>query len=68
MRRKVCIVSFRTRLIDHDNLWIKHYLDALTEAGILFDDSERFCKVEVQQTQVDDPALERTEITIEPMP
>ena len=64
-RRLVRITSFRVRLADERNLWDKHYVDALVEAGILFDDSPQFCKVEVSQQKVDGKQLERTEITIE---
>jgi hypothetical protein len=66
-RRLVRITSFRLRLCDERNLWDKHFVDALVEAGIIFDDSPEFCQIEVKQEEVKDWRLERTEITIEPI-
>lgn len=48
-RRLVRFTSCRLRLADQPNLWIKHYLDSLVEAGILVDDSPRWVEVEVLQ-------------------
>lgn len=64
VRCLVRFTSYRTRLCDERNLWDKHFTDALVEAGLLFDDSPTWCKVEVAQVQVKDKSLERTEITV----
>lgn len=64
VRRLVRYKSYRTRLCDERNLWDKHFTDALVEAGILFDDSPAWCQIEVEQIQVKDKAMERTEIEV----
>jgi hypothetical protein len=62
--RVVRIKSFRTRLADERNLYDKYITDALVTAGILRDDSPKWCKVEVSQIRVGIKADERTEIEI----
>jgi len=64
----VRITSFRVRLLDTRNLWDKHFVDALVESQILFDDSPKHAQIEVDQIKVSDPSLERTEIVIEKLP
>jgi hypothetical protein len=64
IRRHVLVESYRFRLIDSDNLCAKFFVDALVKAGILFDDSEKFCQIEVRQIKVNDRRCERTEITV----
>ena len=64
-RRLVRIASFRVKLADYDNVYIKDVLDALKESGAIFDDAQAWCKTEVTQCVVPSSNLERTEITIE---
>jgi hypothetical protein len=68
IRRLVRITSFRTRECDERNLFDKYATDALVHAGILFDDSPRWCKVEVEQKPVAHKWEERTEIEITELP
>src|SRR3954462_8695061 len=51
-RCSVRVTSLRRRLIDQDNVWVKHHLDALCEAGILVDDGPNWCQLEVHQVKV----------------
>jgi hypothetical protein len=46
------ITSFRRRLCDERNLYDKHFVDALKEAGCFVDDSPDYVKVEVSQQEV----------------
>lgn len=64
VRRLVRVKSFRRKLCDERNLHEKVFVDSLTQAGILIDDSPQWAKIEVSQELVDDPAMERTEIEI----
>lgn len=66
--RRVRITSYRKVLLDERNLWDAYFTDALVRAGILFDDSPQYCKVEVSQVQVVDWWAERTTIQITPYP
>lgn len=61
----VRVTSFRTRCADERNLWDKYFIDALVKAGILFDDSPQWCRVEVTQELVPTNSECRTEIVIE---
>lgn len=63
-RALVRIKSFRTRLLDIDNLCAKYLLDGLRYSGILFDDSPEHITLEVSQEKVNNRKLERTEIEI----
>jgi hypothetical protein len=63
-RRLVRIKSFRLRVVDERNLFDKFFVDSLVYAGILFDDSPRWVKVEVEQVQCDSGHQERTEIEV----
>jgi hypothetical protein len=65
IRRLVRVTSYRFRLLDERNLFEKHFMDALVEAGVLVDDSPQWCKIEVRQEQVTSRVLERTTIEIE---
>ena len=60
----VRITSFRSRLIDGDNLHGKAFVDALQTAGAIYKDSPEWCKVEVKQVQVENPWQQRTVIEI----
>ena len=62
----VSITSFRRRLCDERNLYDKHFVDALKEAGAFIDDSPKFVKVEVSQQQVQFAYEERTLIVMSP--
>ena len=48
---KLCIYSYRTRLIDPDNLvgGCKQLIDALCDEGFIFDDSHKCVELEVDQ-------------------
>jgi len=61
----VRITSFRTRLLDTDNLTPKYLLDALRYAGAVFDDREKDIRLEVSQVKVVHRNEEKTEIEIE---
>lgn len=60
------ITSFRRRLCDERNLYDKHFVDALKEAGAFVDDSPKFVQVEVIQKQVQFAYQERTLIVMSP--
>jgi hypothetical protein len=62
----VSITSFRLRLCDERNLYDKHFVDALKEAGAFVDDSPKYVQVEVGQVQVKSPHEERTLIVMTP--
>lgn len=63
---RITIRSFRTRLIDGDNLWGKYFVDAIVrEAGATVDDSPRWCEVKTEQHLIYQASRERTEIEIE---
>lgn len=66
-RRLVRIKSYRVRLLDERNCEDKYFTDALQYAGILYSDSPKWCKVEVEQVKVGDPAMERTVIEVSEM-
>jgi hypothetical protein len=62
----VRITSFRRRLCDERNLYDKHFIDALKEAGAFIDDSPKYIQVEVGQEQVQFAYEERTLIVMSP--
>jgi hypothetical protein len=62
----VGITSFRRRLCDERNLYDKHFVDALTEAGAFADDSPEFVQVIVGQVKVEHAHEERTVIILSP--
>lgn len=51
-RRLVRVESRRRRLCDERNLTDKYFIDALTEAGVLVDDSPKWAQIEVRQVRV----------------
>ena len=61
---RVCIVSFRCRLIDPDNLCPKYFMDCLRYCGWIEDDSARHVTFSIYQTKVTSKDQQRTEITI----
>ncbi len=67
-RCHVRVTSFRLRLLDERNLWDKHFLDALVEAGVLRGDAVKDIAIEVTQEKVDHAYQERTEMVIEEEP
>ncbi len=60
----VRVTSYRCRLCDQRNLFDKHFVDALVEAGVLRGDSEADIDIEVVQQRVEHAWDERTEIDI----
>jgi hypothetical protein len=50
-RVRVCVVSFRARLCDPDNLCPKYFIDCLRYAGLIRDDSPEFITLEVRQVK-----------------
>lgn len=65
VRRSVFIKSYRCRLVDRDGLWIAYLIDALTRAGIIFDDATDWLeKIDVEQIKVSEKRHERTEVII----
>ena len=67
VRRLVRYTLFRVRTVDEENWCTKHFTDALILSRLLFDDSPRWCKIEVTQVKVRFPSEERTEIEIVPL-
>jgi len=63
-RSIIRITSFRTRLIDPDNLCAKYFVDGLRYAGIIPDDRPQDIELTVTQEKVATIAEERTEIEI----
>ena len=62
-RVRVCVVSFRARLCDPDNLCPKYFIDCLRYAGLIADDAPDCITLEVRQVRC--RRLEqRTEILI----
>jgi len=60
----VRVTSFRTRLLDTDNLVPKWHVDSLRYAGILPSDAPDRARIETSQQKVKTKAEERTEIEI----
>ena len=50
-RVRVCVVSFRARLCDPDNLCPKYFIDCLRYAGLIADDAPECITLEVQQVR-----------------
>lgn len=65
IRYGVSIKSFRTILLDPDNLCGKYFVDCLRYAGILPDDTAALVDYRICQEKVQTKDQERTEITIE---
>ncbi len=64
IRHIVRITSFRTRLLDTDNLCPKFFIDALRYAGCIYDDAEKDIDLRVSQRQVEKRTQEKTLIEI----
>ncbi len=64
VRRLVRFTVMRCQLLDDENVWTKYFTDALRYAGILYEDSPRWCKVEVIQKLVQRPEDEATLVEI----
>ena len=62
-RVRVCVVSYRARLCDPDNLCPKYFIDCLRYAGLIADDAPEFITLEVRQVRCR-RAEQRTEILI----
>jgi hypothetical protein len=62
-RVRVCVVSFRARLCDPDNLCPKYFIDCLRYAGLIADDTPECVTLEVRQVRCP-RAEQRTEILI----
>ena len=63
IRVRVCIVSFRSRLCDPDNLCPKYFIDCLRYAGLIADDNPECITLEVRQVRCRRNE-QRTEIVI----
>lgn len=63
-RVRVCITSFRRRLIDPDNLCPKYFIDSLRYAGLIPNDREEDITLQVSQVKVKTKAEERTQIEL----
>ena len=63
-RVRVCIVSYRQRLTDPDNLTPKYFLDCLRDSKLIRDDSAKQIKLFVSQTKVKGKDEEGTAISI----
>jgi hypothetical protein len=50
-RVRVCVVSFRARLCDPDNLCPKYFIDCLRYAGLIADDAPDCITLEVRQVR-----------------
>lgn len=64
-RYLVRVVSYRTRLLDEDNLAEKYHVDACRYAGLIPTDSPDRTTIHVSQEKVKTKAEERTEIMIQ---
>ena len=62
-RVRVCVVSFRARLCDPDNLCPKYFIDCLRYAGLIADDTLECITLEIRQVRCR-RAQQRTEILI----
>lgn len=63
----VRITSYRTRLLDEDNLAEKYHVDACRYAGLLPSDAPDKTTIQVRQIKVRKEEECRTEIFIEPV-
>ncbi len=66
-RVRICITSFRRRLLDEDNLCEKYLCDCLRYAGIISGDSPDKAKIEVSQVKISSKEPERTQVNNYPM-
>jgi len=67
-RRRVSVISSRTRPLDPDNFTggLKPLLDGLVNAELLYDDAGAFLELEARQLKVKHRADEGTAVKIEP--
>ena len=63
----VRVVSYRSRLLDQDNLCPKYFIDGLRYAALLPDDRPEQVSIQTTQVKVSSTLEERTEITITPL-
>ena len=49
----IAIISYRKRLLDHDNLDIKLILDSLTNEGYIWDDAPKYIKKPIVEQHKD---------------
>jgi hypothetical protein len=63
-RLRVVIISFRARLCDPDNLFVKPLIDAIRYARLIPDDSPDHIELTLRQVKVYHYSDERTEIIV----
>jgi hypothetical protein len=63
---RVRVTCVRNRLIDPDNLYVKHHIDCLRYAGLVRDDSADEIRLEVTQRKAQ--ALEEEKVILEVFP
>lgn len=63
----VRVTSYRTRLLDEDNLAEKYHIDTCRYAGLLPSDAPGKAQIKTSQKKVGSKAEERTEIEITPI-
>lgn len=63
----VRVTSYRSRLLDPDNLCPKYFIDCLRYAGLIKDDRSQDIVLEVSQQKVATKEEEHTRIEIEPI-
>lgn len=61
----MCIVSYRQKLLDPDNLTVKYFVDSLRYSGIIPDDRQEDIHLTVSQKKVAHKVDEKTEITLD---
>ena len=64
-KMSVTVNSYRLRLCDLDNLFVKKILDAVRYAGYISDDNPDAIDLAIKQTKVSKRKLEGTKITID---
>ncbi len=67
--RRIVVISYRLKLVDSAMESLaggacKHYVDGLKDAGVTWDDSEKWCIREYEQVVVKTAREERTEIEV----
>jgi hypothetical protein len=63
--RVLRITSYRTRLLDTDNLCPKYFIDALRYAGVIDDDTPKHLHIQTHQEKVSHKSEEKTLIELE---
>lgn len=64
-RFRVCVVSFRRRITDPDNICPKYFVDCLRYSEIIPDDSCKEIELVVRQQKVKHRCDERTELFVD---